>query len=130
MNPLSWSKDVFSAATAYPNAGAPANIKNSTLPVSTGSPTDLSIADYLTEFPNAINQAGYTNLYELRLYTSNPSQLAGVTYYRVDLQVDPAAGTWTVAYPADGRSRRYPSASVEPLSDNASRRGAPKTWGS
>jgi hypothetical protein len=100
VNPLSWSKDVFSAATAYPNPAAPANIKNSTLPVSTSTTTDFSVADYLTEFPNTINQAGYTNLYEFRLYTSSPSQLAGVTYYRLDIQVDPAAGTWTVVFPA------------------------------
>jgi hypothetical protein len=79
VNPQSWSKDVFSAATAYPNPGAPANIKNSTLPVSTSTATDFSIADYLTEFPNTINQAGYTNLYEFRLYTSSPTQLAGVS---------------------------------------------------
>ncbi|OLB79976.1 MAG: hypothetical protein AUI14_08710 [Actinobacteria bacterium 13_2_20CM_2_71_6] len=100
VNPLSWSKDVFSAATAYPNNGAPANIKNSTLPVSTSTNTDFSIADYLTEFPNTINQAGYTNLYEFRVYTSSPSQLAGVTYYRTDIQVDPVAKTWTVVFPA------------------------------
>jgi hypothetical protein len=104
VNPLSWSKDVMSAATAYPNPGAPANIKNSTLPVSTSTAADLSFADYIGEFPNTIDQAGYTNLYEFRLYTSSPSQLAGVTYYRIDVQVDPAAGTWTVVFPAPAQA--------------------------
>ena len=57
--------------------------------------------DYISEIPEHLStQAGYQNLYEIRLYTSGPGQSQGVTYYRADIQVNTAADTWSVVFPA------------------------------
>lgn len=96
-----WSGDTLGGATNYPatGAGVPANVSALTVPVATGTSGDLSMNDYISEFPNASAVSGYQNLYELRLYTSGPGQSQGVTYYRADIQVDTAANTWTVIFP-------------------------------
>jgi hypothetical protein len=100
VSPALWSQDSLTGATAYPNSSAPANIRNLTVPVASGTAGDLSVADYVGEFPNNLTTSGYQNLYEFRIYTSGPGQGAGASYYRVDIQVDMAAGTWAVVYPA------------------------------
>ncbi|OLB79974.1 MAG: hypothetical protein AUI14_08700 [Actinobacteria bacterium 13_2_20CM_2_71_6] len=107
VNPQQWSKDVMSAATDYPNPTAPAPVNGLAAPVASTTKTDPTIALYIAEFPNLIAKDGYANLYEFRLYTSSPSKLAGVTYYRMVIQVDVlgkdkdglVTGTWTVVYP-------------------------------
>jgi hypothetical protein len=107
-NPLGWSKDIMSGATAYPNVSAPANIKALSAPVATSTTTDLTFAQYIQEFPNTVQTDGYKDLYEFRLYTSSPSQLAGVTYYRMVIQVTVlgqdkdglVTGNWSAVYPA------------------------------
>jgi len=98
--PPLWSGDTMTGATDYPNASAPPNIAAMSNPVVTGAVGDFSMNDYISEFPNNLTQTGYQNLYELRLYTSGPGQSQGTSYYRVDILVDPAAGTWSVAFPA------------------------------
>jgi Big-like domain-containing protein len=98
-DPSNWSKDVMSGATTYPNTSAPANIAALTTPVASPTTQDLSIADYISEFPNNLTVAGYQNLYEFRVYTSSASNPAPRSYFRTDIQVDPTAGTWTVVFP-------------------------------
>jgi hypothetical protein len=101
-DPSNWSKDVMSGATTYPNTSAPANIAALTTPVASPTTLDLSIADYISEFPNTLTTPGYQNLYEFRVYTSGPTQGAGRSYYRADISVtmDPtlSTGTWSVVY--------------------------------
>jgi hypothetical protein len=107
-NPQQWSKDIMSGATAYPNLSAPANIKALSAPVATSTVTDQTLAQYIQNFPNRITTDGYKDLYEFRLYTSSPSQLAGVTYYRMVIQVTVlgqdkdglVTGNWSAVYPA------------------------------
>jgi hypothetical protein len=96
-----WSGDILTGATNYPvtTAGAPPTVTSTTNPVATGTAVDFSFNDYIGEFPNASTASGYQDLYELRLYTSGPGQGQGATYYRTDVQVNTAAGTWTVVYP-------------------------------
>ncbi len=97
-----WSGDTLGGATNYPatGAGVPANVHALSVPVATMGSGDLSLNDYISEFPNNSTTAGYQNIYEIRLYTSGPGQSQGVTYYRADVQVNTAADTWTVVYPA------------------------------
>ena len=93
-----WSGDTLTGATNYPITGGPSNISSMTNPVATGTSGDLSMSDYISEFPNTTTQTGYQNLYELRLYTSGPGQGQGAQYYRADILVDPTAQTWSVAF--------------------------------
>lgn len=95
-----WTGDGLGGATTYPAAGAPAAIAALTVPVATQSNTDLSMNDYIGELPNTSTTAGYQDLYELRLYTSGVGQSQGLSYYRTDIQVNTAANTWTVVFPA------------------------------
>jgi hypothetical protein len=99
--PALWSGDILTGATNYPvtAAGTPSVISSTTNPVATGAATDFSFNDYIGEFPNTSTTAGYQDLYELRLYTSGPGQGQGANYYRTDVQVNTAAGTWTVVFP-------------------------------
>src|SRR5262249_50679466 len=95
--------------TPYPNTspGTPANIAHLTLPVASSVVADPSFADYIVDFPNNLKVEGYQGLYEFRLYTSSPSQLAGTSYYRAVVKVDilsqdadgTPTGTWAVVYP-------------------------------
>lgn len=96
----SWTGDVLTGSTNYPNTAAPAPVNGLTVPVASGTSGDISLADYISVLPNNSTVAGYQNLYELRLYTSGPGQGQGTTYYRVDIQVDTTAGTWAVVFPA------------------------------
>jgi hypothetical protein len=108
VNPALWSQDSVTGATAYPNPAAPAAVAKLTLPVASGTETDLSFADYISELPNGATDAGYQNLYELRLYASGPGQGAGAVYWRVDVRVTilgndaggNVTGTWDQVYPA------------------------------
>jgi hypothetical protein len=97
--PPNWSSDTMTASTTYPNTTAPANIAAMTVPVASGAAGDLSFSDYISEFPNNSAVTGYAGLYEVRLLTSGPGQAAGPNYYRVDVSVNTAAGTWSVAFP-------------------------------
>ncbi|MEN3310123.1 MAG: hypothetical protein V7603_6325 [Micromonosporaceae bacterium] len=100
VNPALWSGDILTGSTVYPVTTAPAVIANTTNPVATGTSVDFAFNDYIGEFPNTSTAAGYQDLYELRLYTAGPGQGQGANYYRTDVQVNTAAGTWTVVYPA------------------------------
>ena len=96
--PASWNGDSLTGQTPFPNTAAPAPINGLTVPVATGTTGDLTVGDVVDEFPNTSTAAGYQNLYELRLY-STPGGLGAGSYYRVDIEVNTTAGTWTVVYP-------------------------------
>jgi 5-hydroxyisourate hydrolase-like protein (transthyretin family) len=107
-----WSKDDISAFTSYPLSTGPANIVSlsQTHPVNTGANTDLSINDFVGEFPNtdttgtgcayAATPAGctntaYQNLYQIRLVTANGAVQAS-QYDVADILV--TGTTWTQVY--------------------------------
>ncbi|HTR70014.1 MAG TPA: hypothetical protein VMH41_07270 [Mycobacteriales bacterium] len=98
-NPQTWSGDEL-GASAYnpvPN-GTPAAVSASGNPFVTG--TDLSMDDYIGEYPNNLTDSGYADLYELRIFTAGPSQQPDTSQYdRLDISVDSGAGTWQVVYP-------------------------------
>lgn len=97
--PALWSGDTLTGSTNFPVTGGPASVASLTVPVSTGTNVDFSFNDYIGEFPNNTTTAGYQNLYELRLYDSGPGIAQQSKYWRVDVQVDTVAGTWSVAFP-------------------------------
>ncbi|MFG2037308.1 Ig-like domain repeat protein [Dactylosporangium sp. NPDC048998] len=95
--------DLFASATItgssnYPNAAAPAPLNTSTNAVV--SPTaSTTLASYIASNPNTETAQNLANIYQLRLFTTAAGQPTNTQYYRADIQVDPAAGTWSVVYP-------------------------------
>ena len=102
VNPGLWqSADQITGTTPYPPAGAPQNLIDMGLPIVSGSAADFSLQDFIAEFPNNLTDPAYANLYEVRMETSNAFDgVDSLEYFRTDIQVDPAAGTWSVVYPA------------------------------
>jgi hypothetical protein len=97
-----WNKDTLSSATTYPLASGPANIVSlsQSHPVSAGQATDLSVADFIAEFPNDPahdSNTSYQNLYQLRLITANGAN-QNPQYQVADILV--SGTTWTQVYPA------------------------------
>ena len=96
-----WSGEQLSSSTVYPNTSAPPPLNTSTLPVVTGSATDVSLATYVLSFPNDDTSSdGYAGLYVLRLISSHPTTTT--SYDSADIQITgtgPTA-TWSVVYPA------------------------------
>ncbi len=55
--PQLWTGDTLTGATTYPNPAAPAAVAHLAVPVATGTAGDLSLADYISEFPNTLTTA-------------------------------------------------------------------------
>lgn len=110
-----WNVDDVSAFTAYPLTSGPDDIQtlSQTHPVSTGADTDLSISDFIGEFPNTgpsgagcayspgdpsgCTNAAYQNIYQIRLVTASGSTQS--TQYDVaDIVV--SGNTWTQLAPS------------------------------
>ena len=97
--PTQWSGRALGLSTMYPNTDAPAPLNTSTLPVETGSATDLSLATYIAIYPNTNSTSnGYAGVYQLRLKTSEAGQPGNTTYDSADIAV--SGSTWSVVYPA------------------------------
>jgi hypothetical protein len=92
-----WSGEPLGASTAYPNTKAPAPLNTSKLPVETGGSNDESIATLALDWPNGKSPAGYTNMYQLRLYTSKPGEGLSTKYDSADIIVN-SNNTWSVVY--------------------------------
>ena len=96
-DPVSWNVDELSAFTHYPLTTGPANIKTLSLthPVVTGASTDLSLANFIAEFPNA--SGTLANLYQFRVKTADASGAETTAYLSGDVKV--SGNTWTQVYP-------------------------------
>jgi hypothetical protein len=98
-----WNTDFLGGFTAYPiTSGAPASIEtlSQTFPVATGTAGDLSLNDFIAEFPNDPahdSNTSYQNLYQLRLETANGSVTHVNSYDVADVLV--SGTTWTQVYP-------------------------------
>lgn len=97
-----WSVDTLSSTTAYPVTTGPSNIQtmSQTHPVVTGASSDLTLADFIAEFPNDPahdSNTSYQNLYQLRLYTGSPAGQPSPAYAAADVLV--SGNTWTQVYP-------------------------------
>jgi hypothetical protein len=98
-----WNTDQLSSFTAYPVSSGPAAVQTLSQghPVVTGASGDLSLANFITEFPNT--SGADANLYQLRLKTADAGGQQTTTYDVADVLVDSAAGTWTQVYPSKGK---------------------------
>ncbi|MGO9027429.1 MAG: beta strand repeat-containing protein [Acidimicrobiales bacterium] len=93
-----WSGEAVSGSTTFPNTSAPASLASSPLPLVTGSATDYSLANFVSDFPNNDTSTtdGYAGLYVLRLYTSAPGKGLSTSYDSADILI--SGDTWSVDY--------------------------------
>jgi hypothetical protein len=100
-NPQTWSGDLLSAGQYNPApSGVPATVTASGNPFVVGTAEDLTMDDYIGEYPNNLTDAGYENLYEMRIFTLGPGQEPDTSAYdRVDIEVDTGTDSWQVVYP-------------------------------
>jgi Bacterial Ig-like domain (group 3) len=90
-----------SASTTFPNAAAPNPIKGPgfTNPVVTLGATNANMTAWL----GGVSQdttAGYANIYQIRIAESGPGITNPTKFWAADVQVNIAAGTWTLVYPS------------------------------
>jgi hypothetical protein len=99
VSPSGWSGEQLSGSTAYPvtAAGAPANVKNATGPVVTGSSSNETLASYIADFPNKGTKTGFVNAYQLRVKTSAAGGTSDGTYQSLDIVV--SGNTWIETFP-------------------------------
>jgi hypothetical protein len=91
--------DFMTGSSPYPVA-APPPVAALTNPVATGPVGGPSLADYIASNPNTETAPNLANIYQIRLVTSGPGIGANPQYFRTDIFVDQAAGTWRVEFPA------------------------------
>lgn len=94
---------VVTNTTNFPNTAAPAPLNALTTPLVSAT-AGTSLGAYVAAHPNTETAANLANIYEVRLITTAPGQSPDVNYFRVDVQVNTAAGTWSVVYPASATS--------------------------
>jgi hypothetical protein len=100
--PSLWSVDNLVGASQYPiTSGAPANIQtiSQSHPVVTGTSGDLTLADFVAEFPNDPahdSNTSYQNIYQIRMVTGGATGQNSV-YETADLLV--SGNTWTQVFP-------------------------------
>lgn len=100
VNPALWGGETVTTANNFPVSGAPASVASLSVPVAAGKSTDFSFNDFFGDFTNTSTVPGYQNLYEVRLYDGGTGLSQSSKYWRVDVQVDTTAGTFTVVYPS------------------------------
>jgi hypothetical protein len=98
----SWFNQIYSTATNFPNASAPAPLNTATNPVITLAATDADLSEFIAASQEN-TATGYANVYQVRLETSGPGGVGTAPngqYWEDDILVNPTAGTWSVEYPA------------------------------
>ena len=108
-----WFNALGSAATAFPSATAPGTLKSNPNPLVTLSATDANLATFI-QSATAQTQAGYANVFQLRVSTSGPGGVGtGTTsYWDADVMVNTTAGTWQETYPDTGPSAQATTTEV------------------
>lgn len=89
-----------SVVTPPTAAGTPPALAASTTPVATSGPTGANLTNFIaSQVPQT--QPGFVNVYQLRVVTTggNGGSSGNAQYWEDDIQVDPAAGTWTQVFP-------------------------------
>lgn len=91
-------------STTYPATTAPAPVGSTTLPVRTNPTSDATLDSLAANIPNTSSQAGYQNVYELRIYTNHAGATQGVTYDYADISINSSAHTWQLVWSPDQAS--------------------------
>ncbi len=97
-DPSGWTQlTLGNSASTFPNASAPSNLASAgTLPLFTGSGSEVSLNSFVTANPDSGNpDPGY---YQVREITSGTGA-NGTVENAADVLIDTTNNTWTLAYP-------------------------------
>jgi hypothetical protein len=103
VDPGIWPNDLISAGSQFPDASAPAGLKNNPNALASAiyawfDPADKS--SFAFNFPNSNTDPAWQNLYQVRMLDSGPGiSVDPQTYASATIQIDTVAGTWTQVYP-------------------------------
>ena len=101
-DPSTWTTNgAVSPSSNFPNAAAPAPLTGPgfTNPLVTIGAAGANMTAWLGGVAQDTT-AGFLNLYQLRILESGPGGVAPTKYWAADIQINPAAGTWTLVYPS------------------------------
>jgi hypothetical protein len=95
--PDNWSCDYLTSPHNYPVTSGPSSITSLTSahPVATGNTGDNALNVIAAEFPNTSTDPNYQGIYQIRLFTSNPTLSS--TYDTADVKI--SGSTWSQVYP-------------------------------
>jgi hypothetical protein len=98
--PGTWPNDIISVGTQFPDATAPAGLKNNPNVLASQVLFWFDAAGYPASFPNTNSDPAWQNLYQVRVLDSGPGvSVDPATYPSATIQVDTVGGTWTQVYP-------------------------------
>lgn len=105
LTPDNWhTNEQIGLSTTFPNAAAPAPINSTALPVNTGGTTDTDLGTLASDLGATSTQSGYSNVYEIRLYTGAAGHPGSTTYDYADITIDSSSNTWSLVYSPDQAS--------------------------
>lgn len=100
-DPSSWTGNIIGTATTYPNTAAPSPVKDTALPVNTGDVGDASLDTMISSLPPTATQAGYQNVYEIRMFTGAKGKPTTAGYDYADISIDSTNHTWHLVWSPD-----------------------------
>jgi hypothetical protein len=122
-----WFTGQGSLSTAYPNTSAPAPLNTATNPLVTVAATQGNLAGFIPTAP-ANTQAGFANVYQIRVVTSGGAGGTGsAQYWDADIQVNPTNGTWFELYPTAGTAPAAPTTTAVSAAPNPDNQGVATT---
>jgi hypothetical protein len=98
-DPATWSGEEISLSTNFPNSSAPAPVGTTTNPVTTNPDAQVTLANYVSAFPNTNTDPAWQNLYDLRMKVSGLGLPLSSTYWDVVISVNTNTNTWSIDFP-------------------------------
>lgn len=101
-SPATWgTNEQIGLSTTTPNPAAPGALATAALPVNTETTGDTSLDQVVSDLGAGPVATGYTNVWEVRLFTGAQGKGTTATYDYADISIDPTAHTWTLVYTPD-----------------------------
>jgi hypothetical protein len=101
-DPSTWTTNgAVSPSSNFPSAVAPAPLTGPgfTNPLVTIGAAGANLTAWLGGVTKDTT-AGFANIYQLRILESGAGGVAPIKYWAADIQIDTAAGSWTLVYPS------------------------------
>jgi hypothetical protein len=124
-----WFNQIYSTATPFPNASAPAPLNTSTDPVVSLAATDADLSEFIAASQEN-TASGYANVYQIRVATSGPGGVGTAPlgqYWDADVVVNPTAGTWQEEYPNEGTTVTSTTTTLTASPTGSALQGTPVT---
>jgi len=98
-DPSTWSGEEISLSTNFPNSAAPVPVGTTANPVTTTPDGQVTLANYIANFPNTNTDPAWQNLYDLRMKVSGLGIPLSTTYWDLVISVNTTNNTWSIDWP-------------------------------